>query len=477
MSDQNSNSPSPDDLYEDDPDHRDIDDNRANVGGRLKRFAKVGVSVGGLAAQVAGNRVFGMSLDRDKHSSELKAALGGLKGPLMKAAQILATIPDALPKEYAEELRQLQSNAPSMGWLFVKRRMRSELGMGWQKRYENFEHEACAAASLGQVHRGLLPDGQKVACKLQYPDMLSAVEADLQQLKLIFAIYKRYDSAIDPGDVHRELSDRLREELDYGREAQHMRLYDEMLKAEAHIHVPSPVDELTTERLLTMTWQEGNPLLDEARRLEDDLEARNRIALNMFRAWYVPFYSFGVIHGDPHLGNYSIRPDGDVNLLDFGCIRVFPARFVRGVINLYFSLERGDDELAASAYEDLGFENLNREMMETLGIWAKFLYGPILAEGVRPIIDSEKGGIYGAEVANKVHQELKRIGGVKPPREFVLMDRAAVGLGSVFMHLKAEIDWHALFHELIRDFDAEKLHQQQSAALKAVGLKPLEAEH
>src|SRR3546814_3102750 len=96
--------------------------------GRVRRYARVGSSVGGLAAQVVGARYLGMGLDRGRHSSDLKAALGGLKGPLMKAAQILATIPDALPREYAEELRQLQSNAPPMGWPFVKRRMRSELG-------------------------------------------------------------------------------------------------------------------------------------------------------------------------------------------------------------------------------------------------------------------------------------------------------------------------------------------------------------
>jgi predicted unusual protein kinase regulating ubiquinone biosynthesis (AarF/ABC1/UbiB family) len=104
--------------------------------GRVRRYARVGTSVGGLAAQLAGARVLGRGLDRVTHSAELKEALGGLKGPLMKAAQILATIPDALPREYAEELRQLQSNAPAMGWPFVKRRMRAELGPGWQGRFE-----------------------------------------------------------------------------------------------------------------------------------------------------------------------------------------------------------------------------------------------------------------------------------------------------------------------------------------------------
>src|SRR4029077_1679512 len=159
------------------------------LSGRIRRYARVGSAVGGLAARLAGQRYLGMGLDRDVHAAELRAALGGLKGPLMKVAQILATIPDALPKEYAAELGQLQANAPSMGWPFVKRRMVAELGPSWQSRFRRFERTAAAAASLGQVHRAEREDGVPLACKLQYPDMQSAVEADLGQLRLILGIY------------------------------------------------------------------------------------------------------------------------------------------------------------------------------------------------------------------------------------------------------------------------------------------------
>ncbi len=113
-----------------------------SLGGRLGRYARVGTSVGGLAVKLAGQRYLGFGLDRDKHAGELKAALGGLKGPLMKAAQLLATIPDALPPEYARELAQLQANAPAMGWAFVRRRMASELGPDWQAKFARFDKEA-----------------------------------------------------------------------------------------------------------------------------------------------------------------------------------------------------------------------------------------------------------------------------------------------------------------------------------------------
>jgi len=176
------------------------EDNR--LGGRVRRYAQVSSRVGRLAASMAGERYLGVSLNRERHAQELRRALGGLKGPLMKVAQLLSTIPDALPAEYAAELRQLQANAPSMGWLFVKRRMGMELGSSWSEQFDSFDRQAARAASLGQVHRAVALDGREIACKLQYPDMSSAVEADLQQLKLIFAIYRRYDSSIDPSEIH-----------------------------------------------------------------------------------------------------------------------------------------------------------------------------------------------------------------------------------------------------------------------------------
>jgi predicted unusual protein kinase regulating ubiquinone biosynthesis (AarF/ABC1/UbiB family) len=440
------------------------------VGGRVRRYARVGTAVGGLAARLAGARYLGLDLDTGRHAQDLTAALGGLKGPLMKVAQLMATIPDALPEEYVRELKALQANAPSMGWPFVRRRMVAELGPDWRARFADFERQAAHAASLGQVHRARSLDGTALACKLQYPDMASAVEADLSQLALVFSIYQRGDRAVSTEQIHAEIAARLREELDYALEARHMALYAAMLKDEAGIQVPDTIPDLSTGRLLTMTWLEGRPLMES---VAADAGVRNAIAQNMFRAWYVPFYGYGVIHGDPHLGNYGIRPDHGVNLLDFGCVRVFRPSFVRGVIELYRALRDGDADLAVHAYETWGFRDLRREVIDVLNIWAEFVYAPLLKDEVARIQDSDSG-LYGARVASRVHRELRRIGGIAPPREFVFMDRAAIGLGSVFMHLKAEINWHRLFHDLIDDFDEGVLAQRQQAALTAAGV-PLPA--
>jgi predicted unusual protein kinase regulating ubiquinone biosynthesis (AarF/ABC1/UbiB family) len=443
-----------------------VADEENSLGGRVRRYARVSTAVGGIAALLAGERYLGMRLDRGRHAADLKAALGGIKGPLMKVAQLLATIPDALPTEYVNELVQLQADAPSMGWPFVKRRMASELGPDWQKRFASFEREAARAASLGQVHRAVALDGRLLACKLQYPDMQSAVEADLSQLKIVMSLYERYDRAVSTGDIHAEIAERLREELDYEREARHIALYRRVLAAETGVSVPEVVAPLSTKRLLTMTWLEGEKLLDVVDR---PVATRNAIATSLFRAWYVPFYFYGAIHGDPHLGNYTVRPDNGINLLDFGCVRIFKPSFVKGVIDLYFALQRDDTALAVHAYETWGFKNLSSAMIEVLNQWARFVYAPLLDDRSRKIQEKDSG-VYGRDVAEKVHSEVRRLGGVRPPREFVFMDRAAIGLGSVFFHLKAEINWHRLFHELIADFDIDALAKRQAAALTASGL-------
>ncbi len=430
--------------------------------GRIKRYARVSTTMGGLAARVAGERYLGIEIDRSRHAADLTKALGGIKGPLMKVAQLLATIPNALPQEYANELAALQSNAPAMGWPFVKRRMASELGEHWESRFKRFDHEAARAASLGQVHHAIAKDGRELACKLQYPDMGSAVEADLNQLKFFLSMYERYDRAVSTDEVHAEIAERLREELDYTREAAHIRLYQLMLADEEGVAIPTPVPELSTGRLLTMTWLEGAPLLDV---IKQSAASRNAIARNMFRAWYIPFYYYGVIHGDPHLGNYTVRADDGINLLDFGCVRIFDATFVKGVIDLYRALDRNDPDLAVAAYESWGFKKLSPELIEVLNRWARFIYAPLLDDRKRRIQEKHEDGVYGRAIADEVHVELRRLGGVKPPREFVFMDRAALGLGSVFTHLKAEINWHRLFHELIDDFDADALAKRQKKAL------------
>jgi predicted unusual protein kinase regulating ubiquinone biosynthesis (AarF/ABC1/UbiB family) len=444
---------------------RDREQNRFST--RAARYAGVGAAATNFAARAAWGRVLGGG--RSKDADALKEALGGLKGPLMKVAQLLATIPEAVPAEYADAFAELQTNAPPMGKPFVRRRMRAELGPDWQERFAHFEQEAAAAASLGQVHRARLHDGRDVAVKLQYPDMASAVEADLRQLDVIFSIYKRMAGAVDPSEVKEEVAERLREELDYARERRHMALYQDLLSDLDTVHVPGPVPELSTGRLLTMSWMDG----DHVKTYTDaDQETRNRIAETLFRTWWRPFGRYAVIHGDPHMGNYQITSEGSgVNLLDFGCIRIFDGTFVEAVLTLNEAIEKDDTDLAADAYRAWGFDYLTKDIVEALNVWARFVYGPLLDDRVRPISEEDvSAAAFGRAQAIEVHTRLKELGPVTPPRQFVFMDRAAVGLGAVFIRLDARLNFRRLFQDIMGDFDRETVDARQRDALARAGL-------
>lgn len=447
------------------------DDEKNRLSGRVSRYARVGTGMGSAAARIAGARLFGGDPDLRKEGELLATALGQLKGPLMKVAQLLATIPDAIPPEWAAELMRLQADAPAMGWAFVKRRMMAELGAGWEKRFGSFEREPAHAASLGQVHRATGFDGARFAVKLQYPDMESAVEADLKQLGVIFSLHKRMRPAIDTTEIRHEIAARIREELDYEREARHMALYGGIFESDSVIRVPKPEPSLSTRRLLTMNWLDGGPMLAHKEASQD---IRNRLANAMFRAWWFPFSHYGVIHGDPHLGNYTVFQDGGepagINLLDYGCIRIFPSRFVQGVIDLYQGLMHEDRDRIVGAYESWGFRGLDNERIDILNIWARFIYGPLLTDRVRRIADGVSPAEYGRREAIRVAQALKEKGPVTVPREFVFMDRAAIGLGGVFLHLDAELNFYRLFNEQIEGFDQMAVEARQTLALQAQGL-------
>src|ERR1700722_11216928 len=157
------------------------DPERDRLSGRVARFARVGAGLSGAAASFGANALFSSGDGQARNARALKEALGRLKGPLMKVAQMFATVPDLLPPQFAAELTELQANAPAMGPAFVRRRMAAELGPDWQGRFGDFDLTPAAAASLGQVHRATAHDGRPLAVKLQYPEMQSAVESDLGQ--------------------------------------------------------------------------------------------------------------------------------------------------------------------------------------------------------------------------------------------------------------------------------------------------------
>ncbi|HZZ34284.1 MAG TPA: AarF/UbiB family protein [Caulobacteraceae bacterium] len=445
------------------------DPERDRLTGRVARFAQVGAGLGGAAATFGANALFGAGDVDARNAKALKETLGRLKGPLMKVAQMFATVPDLLPPEFAAELTELQTNAPAMSAAFVRRRMAAEMGPDWRGRFRDFDLTPAAAASLGQVHRATALDGRPLAVKLQYPDMQSAVESDLGQLRTLMAVGRQVFGAVDTREIVEEISERIREELDYAREAKAMILYRGFFAGREDVAVPEPDLGLSTGRLLAMDWLDGRGLF--AFRSADQA-TRNRVAKVLFEAWWTPFIKLGVIHGDPHLGNYSFAGEAHrLNLLDFGCIRIFPPAFVGGVVKLFHALTVNDRAGEAEAYRSWGFKGLTDDLIDVLGIWARFIYGPLIDDRVRTVADGVAPGAYGRREAFQVKQALTQKGPVTIPREFVFMDRAAIGLGAAFLHLGAEHNWRALFEASLEGFSEEALASRQAVALAEAGLR------
>jgi len=163
-----------------------------------------------------------------------------------------------------------------------------------------------------------------------------------------------------------------------------------------------------------------------------------------------------------------------INLLDYGCMRTFAPKFIQGVVDLYHGLLRNDRSLVVQAYETWGFSGLSNELIDILNIWANFIYGPMLEDRVRTIADKVSPGMYGRQEAFKVHRGLQEKGPVKVPREFVFMDRAAIGLGGVFLHLNAELNYHRLFEDTIAGADLADVSGRQRSAFAEAGVPPPE---
>ena len=404
----------------------------------------------------------GKEPDHQKLAEALTKDLGAFKGPLMKIGQILATVPGMLPPAYAEAFLTLSNQAPPMGPLFMKRRMAAELGADWQAKFKTFDPKPVFAASLGQIHKAQTLKGETVAVKLQYPHMEEVIATDLRHLAFVCRLYERFGKALLTQNLQAELKDRLYEELDYAQEARHATWFQAALQDEEGVLVPSVYPSLSTKRLLTLSWLEGVPLLQFQKASQ---RVREKLGLRLFRAWWRPFYQLGLLHGDPHLGNYTVcHKTHAINLLDFGCVRVFAPRVIEGILLLFKGLQQKDEALMHKAYTKIGFQKLSPALMKALNLWAGFLYAPLLDDTKRPLMHDISGD-EGRAVALQVHQILRAEGGVMPPREFVFLDRAAVGIGSALTRLGVQLNWHRLFLDLTQDFHAKTMQEKQNQLL------------
>lgn len=387
--------------------------------------------------------------------------LGTLKGVFLKAAQLTSMIPGLLPEPQRLALSQLCHQSPSMTWPFVERRLRKEWGDHALDRVLCFGKTAEFAASLGQVHRARLVCGTEVACKIQYPGMLAALEMDLKHLDQLAEMYSWFYSGLETSSLRQELCARLMMEIDYQQEARHLTWFGRFFAHHAFVSIPKVHPSLSSSTLLTMDWAQGR-LFKEA--LTTSQEGRDRLGQQIFLAWHEPFYQAGLLHGDPHMGNLLWRDEG-LTLLDFGCVGVFTPDFVGSLLDLYDALVHGQMDRLVSVYELWGFGHLSYDLIEVLNLWARFLFKPFFKD--ETVAFQEVACVHeGKKIVLAIHKRLCTQGQISPPGSFLLMDRVAVVLGGLLLQLNACGNWHRLLLGLFDTFNFSSCQDRQRQILQ-----------
>lgn len=318
------------------------DDAPERLPGRLARTWKTAMLGGRVGSRWIGGRIADALRDDDLRSKrrfdrQLESArrvvetMTELRGPLMKVGQLVSTHTEALPPHVAEVLRPLQQKAPPMSYGTIRRVVEDDLGEPPEALFEDFTEEAVAAASLGQVHRARLPDGTDVAIKIQYPGADGSIDGDVKNIQLAAGLVKRLladtlSSRLDVTPMAEELAEHLAQEVDYVREAYNAKLLADLFRDDPHIVVPRVHDRYSGLRVVTYDWLEGEELDFGLR--HDDEAVRVRTVKHLLHLFWRQFFGAGLLHADPHPGNFRVMPDGRLGLLDYGCVKVFDDHFM-----------------------------------------------------------------------------------------------------------------------------------------------------
>lgn len=301
--------------------------------GRLLRLTGMTTSIATRVATHSVKKLFqseeAQAADREKLlkkiGQEIAVTLGEMKGAVMKVGQIASQMQDLLPAEVADALSVLQKASPPMPFSVIKRQIRKELGDEPDVLFQHFEEKPFAAASIGQVHRALTHDNREVVVKVQYPAVKESIDSDMRHLRRILklgGLLKVEEHALDA--IFDEIRNQLEEELDYVQEAKHLEQFKKFHAADPLIVVPEVISELSTEKVLTLTYEPGDDIAKVQSDPEYDQALRNRLGEHVFNAISRQIFELKTVHCDPHPGNFAYRKDGSVVIYDFGAVKRIP---------------------------------------------------------------------------------------------------------------------------------------------------------
>ena len=445
--------------------------------GRVRRAAKVGRLAGGQAARGYVGKATDLTRGEEARNAaaarrQMEAAeqifdvLGQMKGAAMKVGQVASfvdtgALPPEASKRIQEKLAELRDAAPPVSFRDMRKVIEQDLGEKLSENFAEFDEEAVAAASIGQVYRARLHDGREVAVKVQYPGVGAAVRADLQNLGLLLRAAKRMAPGMDAKAMATEIRERVTEELDYEHEAQAQRAFARAWRGHPFVLVPDVVTELCTERVLVTEWAEGIGF-EEVRALPQ--AERDRFGEIVFRFFFGSLYRIGQFSGDPHPGNFRLMADGRVAFLDFGMTRKVPRAWVERELALFRLALDGDAQSLYDGLVELGFypgehpevtpERVLAHFQAVTAWYREDRQVTIDADCVREIL------IDMGDMRSEHWPIMRRA--TLPPERMLATRMEALTLG-VLGQIEARANWHRIAREwLFDDPPATELGEQES---------------
>jgi len=431
--------------------------------GRVRRSAKLGSIVGVQGARYAGTKATNVGRSEESSKERLEqrhletamkmvGALGQMKGAAMKLGQFASFIdtefiPDEYREIYQEQLAKLRTDAPAMPWEKVEKVLSEEYdGEPLSELFADFEQEAFAAASIGQVHRAELLDGRCVAVKIQYPGIAEALDADLRNAGTIVRLARALAPGLDAKAIAKELRERVMEELDYEYEAQNQRTFSRAYRDHPFIYVPEVITRLSRRRVLVTELVEGLGF-EQVKELSH--EERSRFGEIVFRGSFGSIYHLQHFNADPHPGNYILLADGRVAFLDFGMTKKLDHEQIVLEQRALDAAWRDDPEAFRTALHDLGFvknpskldaERLLEHMRAVGGWYVEDREIEISAKRVMKIIESTN------DPRSEYYDLMRR---EAMPADELMGRRMEIGVVAVLGQLRAKRNWHRIMREWI----------------------------
>ncbi len=426
--------------------------------GRAKRALQVGsltTSVGSSYVWHALKRPFQSTATKDqelfdlhlKNAFRIVERSRELRGAFMKLVQMLSMRDDMFPAEALSILSVVQSSVPPMEYDLIRDQIKSELGKYPEQVFKNFERDAFAAASLGQVHKATLKNGKSVVVKVQYPGVDETVEQDLKNLKALLQVFTTMARDVlrqkfDASEVYQEMEERLREELDYVNEANKLALFQRLFADDDEVIIPQVYPDFSSRRVLTMQHVEGYKLQDMFSAGVDQ-SLKDWIAVKYFQMTWRQIIEFGILHTDPHPGNYLVTYHPKIAMLDFGSVRIFPEEIRKGYLHLVKAILERDENMMAECFVTLGYLNPNEEPAPLVKIMY-LIFEPVLEDRAYDPHDFDSVGktveITNISLENRI---------LNAPGHRLFLVRALWGLDSYIHQFRTITNWHRIFRECV----------------------------